>query len=127
MTERLYKKSVLLLRARVSFICVLLSAVLFLFLRRKAAVLALLLAAIFIILIIAFFVYIPLYFRRFCITKNSGTIEIKKGIILRDTVKIRKEKIVGVRCFSSPLQRLLKIKTVTLKTSARAVRFLACE
>ncbi|MGN0558505.1 MAG: PH domain-containing protein [Acutalibacteraceae bacterium] len=74
-----------------------------------------------------FFIYIPLYFKKLNVRTTDNKVTIEKGVFLKSKTVMQKSRIIAVAHFASPLQRLFKVQTISLKTSAKAVRILSSE
>ena len=63
------------------------------------------------------FGYIPLYFKNYNIFVNNGCISITKGVFIKTTYLVILDCLAVVKCFTTPVISLLKLKVVMLKVS----------
>ena len=118
------KKFILLWQIR----CAILSALVFVLLLYFCKRLIFFAVAVLMVAFVFFcFVYIPIYFEKQNVRITDSCVEVDKGVFLKSKTVMQKSRIIAVAHFASPLQRLLRVQTISFKTSAKAVRILSDE
>ena len=118
------KKFILLWQIRCAILSALVFVLLLRFCKRLLFFAVAFLTAVFVFF---FFIYIPLYFKKLNVRITDNKVTIEKGVFLKSKTVMQKSRIIAVARFASPLQRLFKVQTISLKTSAKAVRILSSE
>lgn len=79
------------------------------------------------IYITAMAIYLPRFSKSYKIIRSNDSIEIYRGVIFTQHIILNSNKIQSREYSQLPLQKILKLQTVHLKTACRVICYMVCE